>query len=118
MWLLLFLQSLNEKDMKAAGLKITAEDIYSVNKGSMKDALMIFGGGCTASVISDKGLVLTNHHCGYDAIQEASTIEKNYLKNGFWAANNAAEIPSAGLSVFVVHPMPVTGPSSSASSTA
>jgi hypothetical protein len=99
MWLLLFLQSLNEKDMKAAGMKISAEDIYSVNKGSMKDAIMIFGGGCTASVISDKGLVLTNHHCGYDAIQEASTIQNNYLKNGFWAKTMGEEIASAGLSV-------------------
>jgi Peptidase S46 len=99
MWLLLFLQSLNEKDMKAAGMKISAEDIYSVNKGSLKDAVMIFGGGCTASVISEKGLILTNHHCGYDAIQEASTIQNNYLKNGFWAKTMAQEIPAEGLTV-------------------
>src|SRR5215204_5454300 len=83
MWLPFLLKALNEDEMKSMGMKMSAEDIYSVNQGSLKDAVVHFGGFCTAEVISDQGLILTNHHCGYDAIQSHSTIEKNYLTNGF-----------------------------------
>lgn len=103
MWLPQLLEQLNEKKMKGLGMKISAKDIYSVNKGSLKDAIVHFGGGCTGEVISDKGLVLTNHHCGFDAIQNNSTIEHNYLKDGFWARNHAEELPNPGLTVtFIV----------------
>jgi hypothetical protein len=97
MWLPLFLSQLNEAEMKAMGMKISAEDIYSVNKGSLKDAICQFGGGCTAELISNEGLLLTNHHCGYDAIQNHSTLEHNYLENGFWAMNRSQEIANQGL---------------------
>lgn len=103
MWLPQLLQAVNENRMKSLGMKISAQDIYSVNKGSLKDAVVIFGGGCTGEVISDKGLVLTNHHCGYGNIQRHSTIDKNYLRDGFWASNNSEELPNAGLTVtFIV----------------
>lgn len=103
MWLPQLLEAANEKRMKSLGMKISAKDIYSINKGSLKDAILIFGGGCTGEVISDKGLVLTNHHCGYGNIQRHSTIDKNYLRDGFWARNHAEELPNAGLTVtFIV----------------
>ncbi|HRP53273.1 MAG TPA: S46 family peptidase, partial [Fluviicola sp.] len=86
-----------ESDMKAKGMKLTAADIYSVNNGSLKDAIMHFGGGCTAELVSDKGLLLTNHHCGLDAIQKHSSTEHDYLKNGFWAKTFADELPNIGL---------------------
>ncbi len=99
MWLLPFLQKLNQSKMQKMGLKLSAEDIYSINQNSLKDAIMIFGGGCTGEVISSEGLLLTNHHCGYGAIQQHSTVEHDYLKDGFWAMNRAEEIPTPGLSV-------------------
>lgn len=99
MWLPLLLQQLNERQMKAMGLKISARDIYDINKGSLKDAIVQFGGGCTGEVISLKGLVLTNHHCGFDAIQNHSSVEHNYIRDGFWARSHAEEIPNPGLSV-------------------
>lgn len=99
MWLPIFLQSLNEAEMQGMGMKISAEDIYSVNKSSLKDAIVHFGGFCTGEVISDNGLVLTNHHCGYGNIQSLSTVENNLLKDGFWAADHAGELPSEGLFV-------------------
>lgn len=103
MWLPLLLQQLNEKQMKAMGMKISAKDIYSINNGSLKDAIVQFGGGCTGEVISSKGLVLTNHHCGFDAIQNHSTLDHNYIRDGFWAANYGQELPNPGLSVtFIV----------------
>ena len=103
MWLPLLLQQLNEKQMKAMGMKISAKDIYSINNGSLKDAIVQFGGGCTGEVISSKGLVLTNHHCGFDAIQNHSTLDHNYIRDGFWAANYGQELPNQGLSVtFIV----------------
>ncbi|MFM7758585.1 MAG: S46 family peptidase, partial [Crocinitomicaceae bacterium] len=74
-----------ESDMKAKGMKLSTEDIYAVNKASLKDAIFQFGGGCTAELVSSKGLLLTNHHCGYSQIQSHSSLEKDYLKNGFWA---------------------------------
>jgi hypothetical protein len=86
-----------ESDMKAKGMKLSAEDIYSVNNSSLKDAIIHFGGGCTAELVSDKGLLLTNHHCGYYQIQSHSSLEKDYLKNGFWAKALSEELPNSGL---------------------
>lgn len=97
MWLPQLLKLLNEKEMKSMGMKISAEDIYSINKGSLKDAIVHFGGFCTSEVISSNGLLLTNHHCGYDAIQSHSTVENNLIKNGFWAAGHKDELPNPGL---------------------
>ena len=103
MWLLPYLQKMNIKDMKAKGLKLSAEDIYSVNKSSLKDAIVIFGGGCTGEIVSEKGLIFTNHHCGYGSIQALSSVENDYLKYGFWASSHGEELPVPGLSVrFVV----------------
>ena len=85
MWFLMFIERLNHRDMEKMGLQLTAEEIYSINHHSLKDAVVQFNGGCTAEIISKEGLVLTNHHCGYDAIAELSTAEQNYLKDGFWA---------------------------------
>ena len=97
MWLLPLMKKLNIADMKAKGLKLEAEDIYSINKSSLKDAIAIFGGGCTSELISSSGLLLTNHHCGYGAIQQHSSVEHDYLKDGFWAASLSEEIPTPGL---------------------
>lgn len=103
MWLPLLLEKLNEKEMKSLGMKISAKDIYSVNSGSLKDAIVSFGGFCTGEVISSKGLVLTNHHCGFDAIQNHSTLDHNYIRDGFWAKNYGEEVPNQGLFVtFIV----------------
>ncbi len=97
MWLPHLLRSLNEAEMKGLGMKMSAEDIYSVNKGSLKDAIVHFNGGCTSEIISASGLLLTNHHCGYSQIQSHSTVDKNYLKDGFWAMKQSEELPNAGL---------------------
>jgi hypothetical protein len=103
MWLPQLLEKLNEKEMKSLGMKISARDIYNINTGSLKDAIVSFGGFCTGEVISTKGLVLTNHHCGFDAIQNHSTLERNYIRDGFWAMNSGEEIPNPGLFVtFIV----------------
>lgn len=103
MWLPQLLARLNEKQMKGMGMKISAADIYNINKGSLKDAIVSFGGFCTGEVISQKGLVLTNHHCGFDAVQNHSTLEHNYIRDGFWAKNYGEEIPNQGLFVsFIV----------------
>ena len=99
MWLLPLLNQLNIKAMKQEGFKLTAEDIYSINHSSIKDAIVIFGGGCTGEIISDQGLILTNHHCGYGSIQKHSTPDHDYLKDGFWAKSFEEEIPTPGLSV-------------------
>ena len=98
MWLLNQM-GLIEKDMKAKGLILSKEDIYSINKSSIKDAVVSFGGFCTAEIISEKGLLLTNHHCGDDFIRKHSTVEKNYLKNGFWAKDFEEELPNKNLYV-------------------
>lgn len=98
MWLLPLLKQLNIDAMQQKGFKLTAEDIYNVNNSSLKDAVIIFGGGCTGEMISDKGLILTNHHCGYGAIQQHSTPEHDYLADGFWAKTMDEEIPTPGLS--------------------
>ena len=99
MWLFPLIKQLNIEKMQQMGCELSAEEIYSVNNTSMKDAIVIFGRGCTGEVISEKGLVLTNHHCGYGAIQQHSTPEKDYLKDGFWAMSMDEEIPTPGLSV-------------------
>ena len=84
-------------DMRAKGFRLTAEDIYSVNKASMKDAIVLFNGGCTGELISPEGLLVTNHHCGYGAIQGHSTVEHDYLTHGFWARDRSEELPNEGL---------------------
>ena len=99
MWMPQLIEALNFKDMKKNGFRLTAAQIYSINKASMKDAVAIFGGGCTAEVISEKGLILTNHHCGYSSIAGLSTVEKDYLKNGFWAMDQNQEIYCKDLTV-------------------
>lgn len=88
--------------MKSAGCKLTPEQIYSVNHASLKDAVVLFGAGCTGEIVSDKGLLITNHHCGYSSIVKLSTVEKNYLKNGYWARNHQEELYCPGLSVSIV----------------
>ena len=94
---------MNEKEMKNLGMKMTAADIYSVNKSSLKDAVPHFNGGCTSEVISPKGLLLTNHHCGFDAIQNQSSVDHDYLTNGFWAYKMSEELPNEDLVVtFIV----------------
>lgn len=99
MWLLSTLKQLNEAEMQKMGFKLTADDIYNINKASMKDGIVHFGGGCTGEIVSPDGLILTNHHCGLDYIQSLSSIEHDYLKNGFWAATRADELPAPGLTV-------------------
>ena len=99
MWLLPYLQKMNIGDMKAKGCQLTAEDIYSVNHGSLKDAIVIFGNGCTGEVVSPEGLVFTNHHCGYGSIQALSSVEHDYLTDGFWAMTRKEELPCEGLTV-------------------
>ena len=86
-------------DMQAKGLKLSAEDIYSVNQASLKDAVALFGSGCTGELVSDQGLLFTNHHCGYSYIQKHSSVEHDYLKDGFWALNRGEELPNPGLTV-------------------
>ena len=109
MWLLPYIKKMNSKDMKAHGCKLKAEDIYSAKKSSLKDAIVVFGGGCTGEIVSPNGLLFTNHHCGYDAIQKLSSVEHDYLADGFWANNNSEELPAEGLSVrFVRHIFDVT----------
>lgn len=109
MWLPLLLKELNEKDMKAMGMKMSADDIYSVNKSSLKDAVVLFGRGCTGEIISAEGLLLTNHHCGFGQIQEHSSLEHDYLMNGFWAMSRNEELPNKGLTVtFIIRIEDVT----------
>jgi hypothetical protein len=102
MWLPQLLNAMNIKDMKKNGLKLTAEQIYSVNKSSLKDAIVQFGGGCTAEIISSQGLILTNHHCGYSSIAYHSTVEKDYLTNGFWAMNKNEEVYTPNLTATII----------------
>ncbi len=99
MWLLPLIEKLNIGTMTEMGLKLSAEDIYSINQASLKDAIAIFDGGCTAEIVSPEGLMLTNHHCGYDRIQEHSSLDHDYLKDGFWAMSRDEELPNPGLSV-------------------
>ena len=99
MWLLPYLKKMNIKQMKSLGCKLSAEEIYSLDRSSLKDAIVVFGGGCTGEIVSPEGLLFTNHHCGYASIQSLSSVDHDYLKYGFWARNNAEEIPAPGLKV-------------------
>ena len=99
MWLLPYLQKLNIKEMKAKGLKLSADQIYNLNGNSLKDAIVIFGGGCTGEIVSANGLIFTNHHCGYGSIQRLSSVEHDYLENGFWAMNYNEELPCPGMTI-------------------
>ena len=102
MWIPVLIEKYNIRIMQENGFKLTAEDIYSINKASMKDAVVLFGGGCTGEFISDRGLIITNHHCGYGSIQNHSTLEHDYLAEGFWAASNAEELSNPGLTVTIL----------------
>lgn len=109
MWLPQLLEQLNIEDMKSKGCKLSADDIYNINKPSLKDAIVSFGGFCTGEIVSDQGLVLTNHHCGFGQIQAHSSVQKDYLTNGFWAMDQAQELPNKGLFVtFIVRIEDVT----------
>src|SRR6266542_4688737 len=99
MWLPLLLGQQVYNDMVKKGLKLTKEQLYSINKASLKDAIVIFGGGCTGEMVSSEGLVFTNHHCGYNVIASASTVDHNYLLNGFYSKTRDEEIPAEGLTV-------------------
>ena len=104
MWIPMLLQY-NEKEMQEMGMRITADDIYSINHSSLKDAIVLFGGGCTGEIVSDYGLLLTNHHCGYDYIQQHSSVEHDYLTDGFWAMDRSQELPCPGLTVTILREM-------------
>lgn len=104
MWLPMLIGK-NYDEMQRMGLKLSKEDLYSINNSSLKDAIVQFGGGCTAEMISAEGLLITNHHCGYDAIAGLSSVEKNYLDNGFWAKSKAEELPAPGLTVIYLQRM-------------
>src|SRR5580693_4502824 len=97
MWLPLLLGEQVYNNMLQKGLKLTKEQLYSINKSSIKDAVIIFGGGCTGEIVSSQGLIFTNHHCGYNAIASSSSIEHNYLHDGFYARTRQEEIASRGL---------------------
>ncbi|MGZ5134706.1 MAG: S46 family peptidase [Flavitalea sp.] len=97
MWLPLLLGEQAYNDMVKKGLKLTKDQLYHMNKASIKDAIIIFGGFCTGEIVSNEGLIFTNHHCGYDIVAASSSVERNYLKDGFWAKNKTEEIPAQGL---------------------
>lgn len=103
MWLPQLLNAMNIKDMKKNGLKLTAEQIYSINKSSLKDAIVQFGGGCTGEVVSSQGLLITNHHCGYSSIAFHSSVEKDYLTKGYWAMNKNEELYTPNLTVTFIN---------------
>lgn len=109
MWLPILLKQLNEADMQSQGCKLSADDIYSINHTSLKDGVMLFGSGCTAELISDKGLILTNYHCGFSQIQQHSSIQNDYLTKGYWAMKPEEELPSPSISVtFIISMEDVT----------
>ena len=97
MWLPQLLKTMNESNMQAAGLQMTADDLYSVNNSSLKDAIVSLGGFCTGEIISSEGLMLTNHHCAFGSIQEHSSVSNDYIKDGFWAMSRDEELPNEGL---------------------
>lgn len=97
MWIPSLLEGMNEKEMKGLGSELSAQDIYDVNHSSLKDAIVHFNGGCTSEIISDSGLLLTNHHCGYGAIQSHSSVDHDYLQDGFWARTMSEELPNKGM---------------------
>lgn len=102
MWLPLYLKQLNEQDMQSKGFKLTAEDVYNINRSSLKDAVVSLGGFCTAEIVSNEGLLLTNHHCGYDKIAEHSSVDHDYLRDGFWAKSHAEELANPGLTASIL----------------
>ncbi len=109
MWLLPYIKKMNIKQMRAKGCRLSADDIYSADKSSLKDAIVVFGGGCTGEIVSPDGLLFTNHHCGYSSIQQLSSVDHDYLADGFWAENREGELPAPGLKVrFVRHIIDVT----------
>ncbi|MGM0504589.1 MAG: S46 family peptidase, partial [Bacteroidota bacterium] len=97
MWIPLLIEKYNIEDMQEKGFKLSAEDIYSINQDCLKDAIVIFGRGCTGELISNQGLILTNHHCGYGAIQQHSSVDHDYLTDGFWAMSQEEELSNPGL---------------------
>lgn len=105
MWMLPLLKKMNIKTMEDLGCRLTADDIYSINHSSLKDAIVQFGGGCTGEVISDEGLLVTNHHCGYSSIQKLSSVEHDYLTDGYWAMSRSEELPAEGLTVTFLESM-------------
>jgi len=105
MWIPMLLEQLNQKEMQAMGMNITTEDIYSLKQSSMKDAIVLFGRGCTGEIISEKGLLLTNHHCGFGQIQKHSSVDHDYLTDGFWAMSPEEELPNPGLTVTMMTEM-------------
>jgi hypothetical protein len=110
MWIPLLLEKYNLAEMQEMGFKLTQQDIYDINNASMKDAVVVFGGGCTGEMISPEGLLITNHHCGYRQIQSHSSVEHDYLTNGFWAMSKEEELPNPGLTVrFLEYMEDVTG---------
>ena len=110
MWMLPLLQKMNAKAMKDLGCELTPKQIYDIINSSLKDAIVQFGGGCTGEIISKEGLLVTNHHCGYSNIQKLSSVEHDYLKNGYWAMNRSEELPCEGLTVtFLEYMQDITG---------
>ena len=110
MWLLPLLEKMNGKAMKELGCELTPKQIYDINNTSLKDAIVQFGGGCTGEIISSEGLLVTNHHCGYGNIQKLSSVEHDYLKDGYWAMNRSEELPCKGLTVtFLEYMQDITG---------
>jgi len=105
LWLPFLLEQHNQARMQEMGMHITADDIYSLNQSSIKDAIVLFGRGCTGSIVSDQGLVFTNHHCGFGSIRNHSTVENNYLDEGFWASSQKEELPNPGLTVTLLKKM-------------
>lgn len=105
MWLPILLEKINADEMHRMGMKITVEEIYSMKHSSLKDAIVHFGGGCTAELVSSQGLLFTNHHCGYSSIQKHSTVEHDYLTNGFWADSLSDELPNPGLTAKIMTDM-------------
>ena len=108
MWIPVFLDR-NVAEMQEMGFKLTPNDVFDVNQSSLKDAIVLFGGGCTGELISPDGLMITNHHCGYSQVQAHSSLENDYLTNGFWAMSRNEELPNEGLSVtFLIEMREVT----------
>ena len=105
MWMLPLLQKMNSKTMTELGCRLSADDIYSINHSSLKDAIVQFGGGCTGEIISGEGLLVTNHHCGYASIQQLSSVDHDYLTDGYWAMNRSEELPVEGLTVTFLESM-------------
>ena len=101
MWQPYFINGQNLAEMQRLGCKLTAEQIFSFNQPSLKDAIEQFGGGCTGELISPEGLLLTNHHCGLGQVQAHSSVEHDYLQKGFWARSKGEELPNEGLTVFL-----------------